>query len=328
MIRTQRNLLAPLKSTYRLGLRYASSQALPSDMDGFWMPFSNNRAFKKQPRIVKESSGMYFTSEDGRQILDGSAGLWCTNAGHCHPRIVEAIQQQAAKLDFAPTFQFGHPAAFDFANDLLGLVPDRGYGQVFFTNCGSSAVDTALKISMAYHRANGEASRVRLIGRERGYHGVGFGGISVGGIVANRKAFLGLPHVDHLPHTHSIKDMAFSRGEPDWGAHLADTLESIVALVSRAGLIFIYVELPCIVLNLCYYIFCRQIVFESVAARCLEYRLRDRRTCSWLYWCGGSSQGLLAETKGNLHQIWHSAYFRRSDYWLWPSGVCVWNDKV
>jgi beta-alanine--pyruvate transaminase len=237
-----RTLAGSVRAASSLGTRGFASQSQSGGLESFWMPFSNNRAFKQQPRIVKESSGMYFTSQDGRQILDGSAGLWCTNAGHCHPRIVEAIQKQAATLDFAPSFQFGHPAAFDFANDLLGLLPNRDFGHVFFTNCGSSAVDTALKISMAYHRARGESSRVRLIGRERGYHGVGFGGISVGGIVANRKAFLGLPYVDHLPHTHSLKDMAFSRGQPDWGAHLADTLESIVTLHDASNIACVIVE--------------------------------------------------------------------------------------
>jgi beta-alanine--pyruvate transaminase len=185
---------------------------------------------------------MYYWTPEGRRILDAVAGLWCTNAGHCRAPIVEAIQREAATLDFAPTFQMGHPLAFELANRLLGILPDD-FGQVFFCNSGSEAVDSALKIALAYHRMRGEGQRTRLIGRERGYHGVGFGGISVGGISGNRKHFGSLlAGVDHLPHTHNLEHNAFSQGQPQWGAHLADELEKILALHDPSTVAAVIVE--------------------------------------------------------------------------------------
>jgi beta-alanine--pyruvate transaminase len=215
---------------------------VPNDMQSWWMPFTANRQFKANPRLLVGAKGMYYTTHDGRQVIDGSAGLWCVNAGHCREPIVAAIQKQAAEMDFAPTFQMGHPKAFEFAARLAHLAPGD-LNHVFFANSGSEAVDTALKIAIAYHRARGEGARTRLIGRERGYHGVGFGGISVGGIVANRKVFGPLlAGVDHLPHTHSLKDMAFSKGQPTWGAHLADDLERIIALHDASTIAAVIVE--------------------------------------------------------------------------------------
>ncbi len=212
-------------------------------LDSFWMPFTANRGFKKLPRILVGARDMHFTAEDGRKILDGTSGLWCTNAGHCRPKIVDAIQRQAAELDYAPPFQMGHPGPFKVAERLKRLMPaDLDYS--FFTNSGSEAVDTALKIALAYHRARGEPSRRILVGRERGYHGVNFGGISVGGIPGNRKAFGNLlPHIDHLPHTHNPEQNSFSRGQPAWGAHLADELETrIVALHDASNVAAVIVE--------------------------------------------------------------------------------------
>ena len=195
------------------------------DTDYFWMPFTANRQFKAQPRLVEHAKGMYYTSTDGRQILDGTAGLWCVNAGHAHPRITEAISKQAASLDFAPPFQMSHPLAFKAAEDLATMAPD-GLNRIFFCNSGSEAVDTALKMALAYHRMRGDSLRTRLIGRERGYHGVGFGGIAVGGIAGNRKHFgPTLAGVDHLRHPLDITNNAFSRGLPEHGAALADEFE-------------------------------------------------------------------------------------------------------
>jgi len=191
----------------------------------FWMPFTANRQFKSKPRMLVAASGMHYTSDDGRKILDGTAGLWCVNAGHGHPKIVEAIQRQAATMDFAPVFQMGHPQAFEAATALVSIVPE-GLNRVFFCNDGSEGVDTALKIALAYHRVRGDGYRTRLIGRERGYHGVGFGGISVGGIAGNRKHFgPPLAGVDHLRHPLDIARNAFSRGLPELGAEMADELE-------------------------------------------------------------------------------------------------------
>ncbi|MFC7704022.1 aspartate aminotransferase family protein [Plastorhodobacter daqingensis] len=203
--------------------------AVPNDLNAFWMPFTANRQFKKAPRMFVAAEGMHYTTADGRQVLDGTAGLWCCNAGHKRPRIVEAIQKQAAELDYAPAFQMGHPKAFELANRIIDIAP-KGIEHVFYTNSGSESVETALKLAIAYHRARGEGTRTRLIGRERGYHGVNFGGISVGGIVNNRK-FFGtlLAGVDHLPHTH-LPENAFTKGQPEHGAHLADDLERIIAL--------------------------------------------------------------------------------------------------
>jgi beta-alanine--pyruvate transaminase len=214
----------------------------PANLDAFWMPFTANRQFKAHPRLLVAAKEMHYTSDDGRQILDGTAGLWCVNAGHGRPQIVEAIQAQAATLDYAPTFQMGHPAPFQLAERLAQLAP-AGLNRVFFANSGSEAVDTALKVAIAYHRVRGEASRQRLIGRERGYHGVGFGGISVGGIGGNRKLFGSLlTGVDHLPHTHSLTHQAFSHKQPDWGAHLADELERLVALHDASTIAAVIVE--------------------------------------------------------------------------------------
>jgi beta-alanine--pyruvate transaminase len=214
----------------------------PNDLSAFWMPFTANRQFKQAPRMFVGSRDMHYTTSDGRQVLDGTSGLWCVNAGHCRPKIVEAIQQQAAELDYAPAFQMGHPIAFELANRLIDIAP-AGMEHVFFTNSGSESVDTALKMAIAWHRARGEGSRFRLIGRERGYHGVNFGGISVGGIVSNRKMFgTLLAGVDHLPHTHLPDRNAFTRGEPEHGAELADELERIVALHDASTIAAVIVE--------------------------------------------------------------------------------------
>ncbi|WP_223880920.1 aspartate aminotransferase family protein [Roseococcus microcysteis] len=202
----------------------------PNNLDAFWMPYSDNKYFKGTPRLLARAEGMHYYTPEGREVLDGTAGLWCCNAGHGRREIVEAIQKQAAILDFAPTFQLGHPIAFEAAARVADLTPD-GLDRVFFTNSGSESADTALKIALAYQRARGQAQRVRLVGRERGYHGVGFGGMSVGGIGPNRKQFGAmLPYVDHLPHTHLPAQNAFAKGQPEHGAHLADHLESLVAL--------------------------------------------------------------------------------------------------
>ncbi len=214
----------------------------PNNLDAFWMPFSANRSFKAAPRLLARAEGVFYYSNDNREILDGTAGLWCCNAGHGRREIVEAIQRQAAVMDFAPTFQLGHPIAFQAASRLAENLPE-GLDRVFWTNSGSESADTALKIALAYHRARGDSSRVRLIGRERGYHGVGFGGMSVGGIGPNRKQFGALlPYVDHLPHTHSIEHNAFSRGQPKWGAHLAEHLEALVTLHGAETIAAVMVE--------------------------------------------------------------------------------------
>jgi beta-alanine--pyruvate transaminase len=218
------------------------SEYKANDLSAFWMPFTANRQFKAKPRMLAGAKGMYYTSDDGRQILDGTAGLWCVNAGHCRERIVKAVQAKVAELDYAPPFQMGHPEAFELANRLVALVPGP-LNHVFFVNSGSEATDTALKLALAYHRAKGDASRTRLIGRARGYHGVGFGGMSVGGIGNNRKVFGPmLPGVDHLPHTHDLEHNAFSRGQPAWGAHLADELERLVALHDASTIAAVIVE--------------------------------------------------------------------------------------
>ena len=207
-----------------------------------WMPFTANRAFKATPRQLKSAKDMHYTSDDGRQILDGTAGLWAVNAGHCRPSIVAAIQKTAAELDYAPPFQLGHPLSFELATRIADLMPN-GLDRIFFTNSGSESVDTALKIALAYQRARGQGTRTRLIGRERGYSGVGFGGISVGGIVNNRRQFgTLLAGVDHLPHTHNLEHNAFTKGRPHWGAHLADNLEAIVALHGAETIAAVIVE--------------------------------------------------------------------------------------
>src|SRR5712671_4118352 len=215
---------------------------LTNDLEPYWMPFTANRQFKAQPRLLVGAKGLHYTTADGRRILDGTAGLWCCNAGHGHPKIVAAIQRQAAEMDYAPAFQMGHPKAFELAARVAALL-SGDLDHVFFTNSGSEAVDTALKIALAYHNIRGEGARTRLIGRERGYHGVGFGGISVGGIVPNRKLFgTLLAGVDHLPATYNREQQAFTTGEPEWGAHLADELERIVALHDASTIAAVIVE--------------------------------------------------------------------------------------
>src|SRR5690606_29646659 len=207
-----------------------TSQAQPTDLSKLWMPFTANRQFKQQPRLLTRAKGMYYYADDGHEILDGTAGLWCVNAGHGRQEIVDAISRQAAELDYAPSFQLGHEISFRGASAVAELMP-AGMDRIFFTNSGSESVDTALKIALAYHRARGEGQRTRLIGRERGYHGVGGGGISVGGNSPNREMFSGAlpPGVDHLPHTHELPKHANSPGQPAWGEQLADELARIVA---------------------------------------------------------------------------------------------------
>ena len=213
-----------------------------NNLDAFWMPFTANRQFKQNPRMFVGADRMHYTTSDGRQVLDGTAGLWCVNAGHNRPKIVEAIQKQAAELDYAPAFQMGHPKAFELASRLVAISPP-GLDHVMFTNSGSESVETALKTAIAYHRVKGEGSRFRLIGRERGYHGVNFGGISVGGIVANRKMFgTLLTGVDHIRHTHDPERNAFTRGVPEHGAEFADELERIVALHDASTIAAVIVE--------------------------------------------------------------------------------------
>ncbi|HEY7233826.1 MAG TPA: aspartate aminotransferase family protein [Gemmatimonadaceae bacterium] len=198
-------------------------------LEELWMPFTANRAFKRAPRLLVEAKGMYYTAADGRRILDGTAGLWCVNAGHCREPIARAIAQQAARMDYAPGFQMGHPLEFELASQLAELTPGN-LDHVFFSNSGSEAVDSALKIALAFWQAKGEPARTKLIGRQRAYHGVGFGGISVGGIETNKKQFAAqlLPNVDHLPHTHDPARNAFSRGQPEHGKELAEQLETLV----------------------------------------------------------------------------------------------------
>ncbi len=212
------------------------------DLEAYWMPFTGNRYFKQNPRMISRAQGMYCYTTDGKKLLDAVAGLWCCNAGHCHPRIVEAIKEQAETLDYSMAFQLGHPRVFELANRLVDMAPE-GIDYAFFVNSGSEAVDTALKMALAYHRIRGDGARTRMIGREKGYHGVGFGGISVGGLSPNRKMFGAmLPGVDHLPHTHHISENAYSRGLPEWGAHLADELENIVALHDPSTIAAVIVE--------------------------------------------------------------------------------------
>ncbi len=220
----------------------ALKPAAAGNLDAYWMPFTANRQFKKAPRLLTRADGMHYWDADGRQVLDGAAGLWCVNAGHNRPRIVQAIQQQAAELDFAPPFQMAHPKAFELAQRVAAIAP-AGMGKVFFTNSGSEAVETALKMAIAYHRVRGEGQRTRLIGRERGYHGVNFGGISVGGIVANRKHFgTLLAGVDHIRHTHDPARNSFSTGLPAHGAEFADDLERLVALHDASTIAAVIVE--------------------------------------------------------------------------------------
>src|SRR5256712_252574 len=219
-----------------------ATTAVPNDLESYWVPFTPNRAFKASPRLIARAKDMHYYTPDGRAVLDGTAGMWCYNAGHNRDRIVAAIQAEAAELDYAPAFQFAHPKAFELASRVAALAPGD-LDHVFFCNSGSEAVDTALKIALAYHNVRGEGARTRLIGRERGYHGVGFGGISVGGMVNNRKLFGALlAGVDHLPTTYNREHQAFSKGEPEWGAHLADELERIVTLHDASTIAAVIVE--------------------------------------------------------------------------------------
>ena len=213
-----------------------------NNLEAFWMPFSANRQFKKKPRMFVSAKDMHYTTDDGRKVLDATAGLWCCNVGHARPKIVEAVSKQIQQLDYAPAFQMGHPKVFELASRVATLMPGS-LDHVFFTNSGSESVDTALKIALAYHNVRGQAGRTRLIGRERGYHGVGFGGISVGGLVNNRKFFGSLlTGVDHLQHTHNLKENAYTKGIPQWGGHLADDLERIVALHGAETIAAVIVE--------------------------------------------------------------------------------------
>ncbi|HZP92937.1 MAG TPA: aspartate aminotransferase family protein [Burkholderiales bacterium] len=213
------------------------------NLEPLWLPFTPNRQFKAAPRLLAGAKDMHYFTADGRKVLDGIAGLWCVNAGHCREPIVNAIKKQAETMDYATAFNMSHPGAFRAAESLVRIAP-KGLDHVFFVNSGSEAVDTALKIALAYHRARGEPQRHRFVGRERGYHGVGFGGVSVGGMTPNRKAFSAalIPGVDHLPHTHDLEKNAFSKGQPEWGAHLADELERIVALHDASNIAAVIVE--------------------------------------------------------------------------------------
>ncbi|MDQ0997644.1 beta-alanine--pyruvate transaminase [Phyllobacterium ifriqiyense] len=213
-----------------------------NNLDAFWMPFTANKQFKQNPRLLVSAKDMHYKSHDGREILDGTAGLWCCNAGHGRPKIVEAVQKQVAELDYAPAFQMGHPKAFELAARLAAMLPSP-LDHVFFTNSGSESVDTALKIALAYHRAKGNGTKVKLIGRERGYHGVGFGGISVGGISGNRKTFgNALSGIDHIRHTHDLARNAYTRGEPEYGVEFADDLEKVIALHDASNIAAVIVE--------------------------------------------------------------------------------------
>ena len=213
------------------------------ELDAFWMPFTANRQFKANPRLLARAEGMYYWDQSGREVLDGVAGLWCVNAGHGRREITEAVSKQLAIMDYAPTFQMGHPIAFELANRLAKIAPP-GLDRIFFTNSGSESVDTALKIAIGYHRARGAGQRTRFIGREKGYHGVGFGGMSVGGMVNNRKFFGSsmLPGVDHMSHTLDLEHNAYSRGLPQWGAHLANELERLIALHDASTIAAVIVE--------------------------------------------------------------------------------------
>jgi beta-alanine--pyruvate transaminase len=223
----------------------ASDRSNVSPLDAYWMPFTANRQFKAAPRLLVAAEGTHYTADDGRRVLDGTAGLWCVNAGHGRQSITDAVTRQLSTLDFAPSFQMGHPIAFELAERLAAIAPggpDAKLDKVFFTGSGSESVDTALKIALAYQRAIGQGTRTRLIGRERGYHGVGFGGISVGGIVNNRRAFPSLPGVDHLRHTHDPERNLFVKGQPEHGAELADDLDRLVALHGAETIAAVIVE--------------------------------------------------------------------------------------
>ena len=212
------------------------------NLDNYWLPFTANKNFKANPKLLTSAEGMYYKTEDGKEILDGIAGLWCTNAGHCHPKIVAAVQNQVAELDYATAFNVSHPKAFELAERVSDLTPE-GLDKIFYGNSGSEAVETALKVALAFHASKGEGQRTKFIGREKGYHGVNFGGVSVGGITPNRKSFGPLlPGVDHLPHTWDPEHMAFSKGQPDWGIHLADELEKILMLQDPSTVAAVIIE--------------------------------------------------------------------------------------
>ena len=212
------------------------------NLDNFWIPFTANNAFKAEPRLLVEANGMYYTSDDDKKILDGIAGMWCCNAGHCHPHIVKAVQDQIATMDYATAFNMSHPKAFELAEKISQLTPE-GLDRIFFGNSGSEAVDTALKVAVAYHVSRGEGQRSRFISREKGYHGVNVGGTSVGGIPTNRKSFGALlSGTDHLPHTWDPKEMSFSKGQPTWGLHLAEELESILTLQDASTIAGVIIE--------------------------------------------------------------------------------------
>jgi beta-alanine--pyruvate transaminase len=214
----------------------------PNDLSAFWMPFTANRQFKQTPRLFVSADRMHYTTDDGRQVLDATSGLWCCNAGHNRPKIVEAIRSQAGELDYAPAFQMGHPKAFEFASRVVDIAPE-GFNHVFFTNSGSESVETALKMALAYHRVKGEGQRFRLIGRERAYHGINFGGLSVGGIVSNRKMFGPmLPGVDHIRATHDLARNAFTKGEPEHGVEFADDLERVIGIHDASTIAAVIVE--------------------------------------------------------------------------------------
>ena len=212
------------------------------NLDNYWLPFTPNKKFKANPRLLTSAKGMFYKSDDGREVLDGIAGLWCTNAGHCHPKIVAAVQNQAAELDYATAFNMSHPKAFELAEKVSSLTP-QGLDRIFYGNSGSEAVETAMKVALAYHASKGDGQKTKFIGREKGYHGVNFGGVSVGGLTPNRKSFGPLlPGVDHMPHTWDIEHMAFSKGQPEWGLHLADELEKILILQDPSTVAAVIIE--------------------------------------------------------------------------------------
>ena len=212
------------------------------NLDNYWLPFTPNKKFKANPRLLTSAKGMFYKSDDGREVLDGIAGLWCTNAGHCHPKIVAAVQNQAAELDYATAFNMSHPKAFELAEKVSSLTP-QGLDRIFYGNSGSEAVETAMKVALAYHASKGDGQKTKFIGREKGYHGVNFGGVSVGGLTPNRKSFGPLlPGIDHMPHTWDIEHMAFSKGQPKWGLHLADELEKILILQDPSTVAAVIIE--------------------------------------------------------------------------------------
>ena len=212
------------------------------NLDNYWLPFTPNKKFKANPRLLTSAQGMFYKSDDGREVLDGIAGLWCTNAGHCHPKIVAAVQNQAAELDYATAFNMSHPKAFELAEKVSSLTP-QGLDRIFYGNSGSEAVETAMKVALAYHASKGDGQKTKFIGREKGYHGVNFGGVSVGGLTPNRKSFGPLlPGIDHMPHTWDLEHMAFSKGQPEWGLHLADELEKILILQDPSTVAAVIIE--------------------------------------------------------------------------------------